>query len=174
MPAWPKWIRHRPSKPMIAGSSPAAGAIYGERQMKSIELWDDQDFTGVIILDESGQIWSNQVGGTACMHPKAKGIFINLPSYRFDTGMDNPWNDFVGSQENPYDPAYVQEFLDYSGCDQIVEPLTQEEYQSIPDGSRRCCEAWIPVKVRDVGVVLPVSLEPFRGRIGIITHENSD
>lgn len=143
--------------------------------MKTLELWDDQDFTAIIILKPECQYptWTNQVGGTACIHPEAEGIFVNLPGYRFDN-QKNPWLDFVGSLDDPYDPEYVQEFLDFSGCCNFAEPLTPEEFQSLPNVSRYCHEAWVPVKVKIDQNGSPISLRNFDGCIGIITHENSD
>lgn len=41
--------------------------------------------TGLIIQYKSGVIYSNQTGGTACLHPELEGVFVPL---RNDLGLD--------------------------------------------------------------------------------------
>jgi hypothetical protein len=43
----------------------------------AVQLWDS-DTVGLIVLDETGVRYTNQVGGTACGHPVATGFYVPL------------------------------------------------------------------------------------------------
>ncbi|GAB2190584.1 hypothetical protein MAH1_21920 [Sessilibacter sp. MAH1] len=48
-----------------------------EIAIKKIKLWDMVG-VGLIFLQKSGVIYTNQVAGTACLHPQAEGIFAPI------------------------------------------------------------------------------------------------
>lgn len=139
--------------------------------MKTIEIYMVQGYYGIIMLEESGIEWTNQVGGTCCWHPKAEGVFIPLgyepdPDPLLDTWFDDDYSLYS---------LTVEEYINKTGQDNMFRILTPEEYNSLPDSARGFGEAWIPVVVQEFDN--PYSYPQFKtfsNRIGIITYENSD
>jgi hypothetical protein len=130
-----------------------------------IELWGlESNFLGFLGAHTSGVTWTNQTGGTACLHPSIEGIFIPLPVF---------WL-------SDYDPTLncaslteqmVQEFLDAS-------PELASRFEPIPKfpTSEASGEAWIPVRVKALQGhdMYRELLLPFVGKTGILTYPNSD
>jgi hypothetical protein len=147
--------------------------------VKLIELWNLTDpHFGIIVLGSTGFVWTNQVGGTSCAHPRAEGIYIPLPTEWL------PHSDF---QEDPlydlwtnYDPLLVEQFLqseDRLGRDKKLQvlfaPIT--DYQIVLEIMEEeklfLAEAWVPVKIIGSDEPIPSSMI---GEHGILTYFNSD
>lgn len=39
----------------------------------------ESDYFGIIIIEKTGIIWTNQTSGTMCHHPEIEGFFIPVP-----------------------------------------------------------------------------------------------
>lgn len=131
----------------------------------SIPLWwhDNPHFLGLILPEPSGYLWTNQVGGTMCAHPDLEGIFIPLPAEWKAAEIADPlFNVYPNESDGP---GAVAKFLEaYEHLNNALLPA--------PDFYPEFCEAWIPVQVR-AGLENSL-LEPFAGRLGILTYSNSD
>lgn len=126
----------------------------------AIQLWNHEG-AFLIVLDEDGALYSNQVGGTACGHPVACGILVPIRIQG--------------------DPHALNDYYNMRMCD--VRELAQEDldrmgvssFLSLRDTGRAdVSEAWIPVTIgsgMDWFVGIPKSLW---GRDAILTYPNSD
>lgn len=147
-----------------------------------IELWDFNG-AGVIFPAKTDLIWTNQCGGTCCTHPEMEGVFVPLNTSPEDYGEDL-WIDGWG-----YDyKAYLKEIDEVEKLWGFLVRVSEEEFMELVGahgwkwmGTEEMCyscgEAWIPVKVikpPEEGVWMSVQLEPFIGKIGILTYSNSD
>lgn len=137
---------------------------------KLIELWNlDRDHFGIILLRGTGYVWTNQVGGTSCLHPRAEGIYIPLPITWFPE-VGDPLCDVVSD----YDTNLVEEFLGKSKqLKKCFAPVG--EYKTVleimEEDKLLLAEAWIPVQI--IGNDEPIA--PFMiGDHGILTYLNSD
>lgn len=127
----------------------------------------EQNFFGLIVVDDIGILFENQCGGVNCSHPQAIGFYIPLSNgWR---PLSDPLRDFW----EKYDVDKVKKYLSKMNIfDNPFAPLENLSIVSeIMDSSDlNFGEAWIPIEIiKDV--------PPFKGmagRIGIIVYENSD
>jgi hypothetical protein len=133
-------------------------------------------FFGIIFPDTTGYVYTNQVGGTRCAHPHLEGIFAPLSS-RLNASFAFSLLDVA----REYDGDLVTRFLREEELDEafdVVPPTLALELSSAWASAGNFClaEAWVPVKVRsshnerDGWWVL----DPFAGKVGVLTWCNSD
>ena len=142
-----------------------------------IELWEGVGL-GVIIEYESGVLYSNQTGGTACRHPRAEGVFVPI---RNDVALDGA---LIGPE------AALQDYFadgkyertgavggidsdDVKFIDTLLDKWRLSDVLSV-DVSRlsESEEAWVPVLIaKDEGIFSGFGPYPRRG---ILTWTNSD
>lgn len=150
-----------------------------------LSMWD-YPHLALIVLGP-GPYWSNQVGGTACFHPRAQGIYIPLPA-NYDVGQTDPLYDYYCL---PYDKELVDEFLrslhpnEFREIFKIIPEDRYDEARQLlgyrPTSKLELNEAWVPL-VLDFSETehgneydfLNRNLKQFDGRIVILTYENSD
>lgn len=133
--------------------------------MISLELWNvELKSLAVLVPHPSGVVWANQVGGVACLHPQAEGLLVFLPVALAEP---DPLQEF--GRHQGYDTDRVMEFLTVNGIAEDFEPLSPEEFVVF---GHYLAEAWVPVKIRGSGKI--AALDPFQGRMAILTYENSD
>jgi len=140
----------------------------------------EHPFLGIIILGDTEVFYTNQMGGTACGHPRVEGLYIPLvlsgeaPS-RLRDRRSNLW---VG-----YEQTAVRVCLEMLGVDHVLAPVSYEEQSAaafldcIDADSRVWGEAWIPVKVipaEDRHATNAALLNDFVLHYGILTYNNSD
>lgn len=132
-----------------------------------LEVWDYWRVGLIMLDDNSGTYFSNQVGGVCCLHPAAQGLFVLLPGpleEYMPADVEDPLMD-VSYSGDAYNQ--VQKFLDaYPALAYVVRrpdsdhPLASELH-----------EAWVPVTVR-----APEDhwLSAWNGHHAILTYPNSD
>jgi hypothetical protein len=140
-------------------------------QRPMIELWNN---TGcyLIVLKPTGVWITNQVGGTACLHPCVEGILIPLTAKDPDSGCSNYyWNDNgLGDQSLAILDNYLRQITD--GVITVNMDLCDKSY-----------EAWVHVNIAEVDTTKDhlASAHGFRTMFhdfgagkGILTWQNSD
>lgn len=131
-------------------------------------LWDS---AGIIRPDYTSAVaFTNQVGGTACMHPHVKGVFIPFPVGIFDEYVDDPLIDLTMEF---YDENLVSEFLKRFELKQFFVPLSPAGFGRLPHTAHLLAEAWVPVVVRARSDKWP-ELRQLEDCAVIITYPNSD
>lgn len=138
---------------------PARVTLAGMPKSESEEAFDllHIEHPGVILLQASGVLWTNQVGGTACAHPKARGIYVPIgnPELMGVEWLVNRYRERLGDVR-----VEAMAALRAFGVEEILE---------LRPGL--VSEAWVPVRVRR-GV--PQPWRQFEGCPGIFTYPNSD
>ena len=129
-----------------------------------IELWNLQHegFYALIVLAETGILYSNQVGGVACNHPTVEGFCVPLPPPPLEE-FDDPTRD----RYEEMNPELTEAFLRTSGYDRFFDA----------NRDMKVSEAWIPVFVRKHFVKHTEGSEllgALTSRKGFITYSNSD
>jgi len=129
-----------------------------ENYEDAIQLWN-MESAALIVLDENGARYSNQVGGTACSHPVAVGFLVPLMCGDVCERMEGVSH---ATLESCREDAQAE--LDSMGLDGVLE-LRET-------GERDFHEAWIHVTIKktDHGM-MPDS---YAGRAAILTYPNSD
>lgn len=123
------------------------------------------DSLGLIISFPSGVIYSNQVGGTGCLHPEIEGVFFPL-SVRHKKILFALQQHFKGDWHR----------IENSDADIIDKLLRSDEFDFIKvDRSKlnKSFEAWIYVHIEPTSDLIPM-LSGFGKTEGILTWENSD
>lgn len=138
-----------------------------------VELYcmESSGWSALIIPCQTGIVWSNQVGGTACGHPEMEGILLPLSGHhevvdRLPSGrliMENQCHEV-------YDAGVVSALLSSMRLDDLLEPLPVDKQTG---EFAKMSEAWVPVRIRDEKFY-DVHLVPFVGRVCILTYPNSD
>jgi hypothetical protein len=128
------------------------------QKMIKVELWDLQNFMGVIVPCQSGVIFSNQTGGIDCFHPEVEGVYIPPP--------------YFGKEPDCLYDYWLDEY-DAEIAKQAIKELDSEDFEALEESDFDMGEAWIPVKVKD-HQCLPQQLKPFIGKVVILTYQNSD
>jgi hypothetical protein len=157
---------------------PASGTRSGK---PVVELWDGVGL-GLIVAFPSGVIYSNQTGGTSCLHPELEGVFVPLRS----TVLPNTWElqsperALLACFEDPkHREAGATKGLDEQDADVIDAVLQKARLGSVVrvarDHLHESQEAWVHVTVLSDDTNIPV----FHGfgsypRSGILTWGNSD
>lgn len=148
-----------------------------------VHLWDAVGL-GLIIEWPSGVLYSNQTGGTACLHPTVEGFYVPLSNDRLDENdrLLSPETElltwFQGSKHagagatsglDVEDAVFITQLLDrwrLGAAVQIDMPRLAESH-----------EAWVHVIVRPRQDQLgPLPMRGFddEARSGILTWCNSD
>lgn len=132
------------------------------------------EMLGLIVLMPSGVVFTNQTGGTACMHPDAEGIFVPLYfSGKWPIELESFW--WKGWEH--YDSPQVQVCLDGMELNHILEPVPLTDFRMTTlaelDGWG---EAWIPVRIKEAPEHTDnwEALHDFVGHYAILTYSNSD
>lgn len=99
---------------------------------KPIDLYDDE---GMIILDPSGKLYSNQTGGACCNHPTARGIFVPQAIPEF-------------IKKEFWDQCYLSK-AGVAGCNELLK-ANYAGYRLTGEGE----EAWVRVKGLDFEGIL--------------------
>lgn len=150
------------------------------RDLKKVSLLMHDNFLGVVRPCESGVVFSNQAGGTACAQPEIEGIFLPLPLWAFKKDQDTLEDHWGDTKHEPRVQA-LQNFLigqpDLISWFRTPTVLELEVARQVGLVSW-WGEAWVPL------IILPsVSesfadvrdlLEPFIGELVFLTNPNSD
>lgn len=146
----------------------------------TVRLYDEIG-TGLVILCSSGVFYSNQSGGTACLHPSIEGIYVPIandidangtrmgPAPKLETYFIGPPHRGSGAfrgidkdDANEID-AILSQYADISGVKVDRERLKSSH------------EAWVYVTVSHQVVEELVQGLPEQGQYGaILTWPNSD
>ena len=136
-----------------------------------IELLDmHSEFLGLIIPYNTGVTYTNQVGGTAIMHPEVEGFYIPLPHCWLTEDHRGTVQGFVRTNNTSSDPEelhdLVRKFLSADGG-------TLKTWFSVPKITlEMVAEAWVPVVIvedRNFPFTVPIA-----GLLGYLTWNNSD
>jgi len=136
---------------------------------------EEQEWLGVIVLNNGVQVeWQNQMGGTACGHPTAAGLFIPLPAAWLtrDVNDKDPLDNWYLNTN--YEPKLIEKFLaanpDLGKLFEVLEDVVDKAPQSHAWPWGHCWgEAWVPVRIRE-----DQDLLPFPGETAVIVYPNSD
>ena len=139
----------------------------------TIELWEFSG-VGVIIARPSGVAYSNQTGGTSCLHPEMEGVFAPLTDAFLDQ-QAKLYNFFTSRKwRGCCDRGIDEETADF--VDAVLAESWQTQMLRV-DRSRLADshEAWVHVVVLE-GRAAPDGclLSGFTGARGVFTWENSD
>lgn len=135
-----------------------------ETEKPFVELYDF-DGLGLIVLFPSGVIYTNQVGGYACLHPEAEGIFVPLSvrhkkiSFALQQHFKGDWSHLKESDADVVDKLLRSDNFDFIGVDRTK---LEESF-----------EAWVYVDIAETSEMLPI-LNGFGRTKGVLTWENSD
>ena len=147
-----------------------------------IELWEGVGL-GLIIEWPSGILYSNQTGGTACLHPEVEGVFIPL---RNDCERDgdrllSPENELLEYFEGPkHRGTGAIRGLDTDDAELITSVLAKWQLHQLAVDRTRLGdshEAWVYVVIEGElagGDGLPLRGFPAHPLKGILTWSNSD
>lgn len=134
-----------------------------------VELWDLKLSLTLIVRRPTGVVFTNQVGGIACLHPRIEGVLI--PLHTHPMAPDDPLENYYESS------LFPEESLPSTRCTRIREWLQWADLLDVfePVGDIELAEAWIPVRILQEPHegYIPM-LGAFRGQTGILTYENSD
>jgi hypothetical protein len=147
----------------------------------TFELWTHSNFFGAIVLQKTGVWWSNQVGGTACAHPKVEGFYVPIRMQDVDTYGES----IVDLAWHAYDEDLVKEWLTEYQWSYWFEPIPADVLDGLLEPEKTIYEAWMPVRVRPdladpqpdetlAGKERRAFWHAHRGRVVIFTWENSD
>lgn len=146
--------------------------------MPSIEL-DDTVGLGLIISYESGVVYSNQTGGTACLSPEYEGVFLSL---RNDCAIENnsllsPEIDLCEYFKGPvHKGAGATNGIDSKDIEYIESVLKKYKLDSFisidRNQTKKSHEAWVYVLITSDSDVFS-GFEPFP-REAVLTWTNSD
>lgn len=145
----------------------------------TIAIWDSVGL-GIIVAYPTGIFISNQVGGTACLHPKIEGIYLPLSN---DYTADN--KTFL-SPEIDLDSYFMQKYNgtgatngidieDIEAITTILKKYKLDETITIDvQKIKQSCEAWIHILINESKrYEIIKGFEPYP-RHGILTWSNSD
>lgn len=125
----------------------------------------DFDGLGLIISFPSGVIYTNQVGGYACLHPEVEGVFVPLPVghkkilFALQTHFSGNWH-----------------HLEEKDADVIDKLLRSDDFGYIKVDRNRLSdsfESWIYVEIDEIKETFPL-IGGFEKPSGILTWANSD
>lgn len=146
-----------------------------------IRLWETITI-GLIVVTDSGVCYSNQTGGTACLHPVAEGVFISLEGE--DTNIsDAIFEYFAGGRYQGTGATAGIDEQDANHIDALLEkryPMITVDREQLSNSH----EAWIVVNIgknpekpkefgsweSDMGLLF----YGFENRKAILTWSNSD
>jgi hypothetical protein len=129
---------------------------------------------GVIVIHETGVLYSNQVGGYACLHPEIEGVYIPLHN-ELVPQEDELMTFFTGSKWQGWcDTEIDNETADFVDTVLSKSPDTKQ-FKVNRSMLKNSCEAWVNVKILPTGEERNLSLlRDFESGKGILTWENSD
>ena len=131
------------------------------------------DICGVIIPQDSGIVFCNCVGGSACEYPNLEGVFVPLPFSSFELGnladaciVDE---DEEEAEDGKVD-LLIEDFLRDNGLDQYFKSYTEIEYYN---ERIFLAEAWVPVLIRNLEDLKDDKIKPILkdlvGKLVILT-----
>jgi hypothetical protein len=126
-------------------------------------LYDTNDINIIIPLP-TGNTYTNQVGGSACLHTSVTGTCIPFSKWK-----ENQRDPFLGLYNFPYDEAKVKSFLKEFGLWKILE--------AYPTEGKEYFEGWVWARIRKDARgnnKAPAELRPFAGTICVVAYPNSD
>jgi len=140
--------------------------------------------TGVIIEHPTGVFYSNQSGGTGCLHPKIEGIFVPfgndvlLDGHRFISPENDLGSYFEGAKYGGTGATLGIDYEDADVIDAILAKARVDQWIEV-DRSRlkESCEAWVFVMIlqdeKDDGLSICSGFGPYPKR-GVLIWGNSD
>ena len=142
--------------------------------------------TGLIIEYPSGVVYSNQTGGTACLHPEQEGVYVPLrndASYA-ERKLLSPemklLEYFEGSKHKGSGATEGLDAEDADFIDGVLRSWRLGEFLEVDrDRLRECHEAWVYVRIKrdetvdDEFLSLASGFGPYPKR-GVLTWTNSD
>jgi hypothetical protein len=138
----------------------------GEKRTIEIGYFDG---LGLIMLDPSGVYYTSQVGGYACLHPEAEGVFFPLPTDLNRYELNTLRQHFNGSWEalNDYEADLV---------DTVLRRSSRNLNWISVDRSRLkdSFEAWVYVKLNPKKTKMDDLVKGFDDSFGILVWPNSD
>ncbi len=150
-----------------------------------IQLWSSTG-VGIIISYPSGVIYSNQTGGTSCLHPECEGVYIHLADeyYKKGRGTASFEDELMSYFEGPkHLGTGATSGLDEEDADFVDKILKKMELSHCVQVDRKKLskshEAWVYVKILSDEKVDDENMSLFSGfgpypKNGIFTWENSD
>lgn len=130
-----------------------------------VELWDCDLGVACIVEHKSGVVWTNQVGGTCCLHPSLEGVLVPVASKLVEK---DSLEDRVGATRQD-----VARWLREQCLDRDFEAREPDDPIETADAtSETACEAWLTVYVSPNPQ--RIELRPFAGRRAVLTYQNSD
>jgi len=129
---------------------------------------------GVIIPCRSGVIYTQQVGGIACLHPEVEGVFVPLCSFKGDRDklMEGLSKIFYDKYECHCYKGITEEDADY--LDKVFRKA-KYPFKVDREKLRESVEAWLYIVItRDVVTYDVPWITGIKGKKGILTWQNSD
>lgn len=135
---------------------------------------------GIIIPFPSGIFYSNQTGGTACVHPKVEGVYIPIANdYTFDTHtFKSPEIEltsyFMGEKHNSTGATYGLDQEDSNKISAILKDYRLDRFIEIDNHKlKESHESWVHIKIIKE---IPLIMEGFNNFPinAILTWSNSD
>jgi hypothetical protein len=115
-----------------------------------IRLWHGPGL-GLILLGESGVLYTNQTGGYACLHPAAEGWYVPLVDSRYDQDAalkayfgGPPWNGACATGITNADADFVDRLLQSSS----VSAFLRVDRERLTNSH----EAWLHVVIGTVPI----------------------
>ena len=146
-----------------------------------VSLWDHVG-AGLILRAETGIVWTNQAGGTACLQPEAEGVFVPFGN---DTTLDGRLLSIEHSLTQVFDGApggarlaedgladvFARALADYAGSEWIPYRGITLDRDRLADS----IEAWVHVRYQPDAELTPLveglGPGPFAA---VLTWTNSD
>ncbi len=140
--------------------------------------------TGVIIEHPTGVIYSNQAGGTACLHPEIEGTFVPFGNdvlieqgRRLLSPQDDLESYFEGPKHRGTGATNGLDAEDADFIDGVLQRAHVRQWIEVDrDRLKESCEAWVFVTVLgDESSPFPIcsGFGPYPKR-GVLTWVNSD
>ncbi len=138
--------------------------------------------TGVIIEHPTGVIYSNQAGGTACLHPEIEGAFVPFGNevfagHRFVSPENQLLAYFEGPKHGGTGATNGLDEADADFIDGVLKKVGVRQWIEVDRNRlKESCEAWVFVIVLDdeaPSVSICSGFGPYRKK-GVLTWSNSD
>ena len=153
--------------------------------MASISLLDCVG-TGLIIQHPSGVTYSNQTGGTACLHPEQEGVYvplrndISVPENKLLSPETALLDYFEGPKHRGIGATNGLDAEDADFIDGVLRDWRMADFLEVDRGRLRDShEAWVYVRIKHDEDTGRAFLSLFHGfapypKLGVLTWTNSD
>lgn len=151
-----------------------------------IKLWEAMGL-GLIIEYPSGIIYSNQTGGTACLHPEFEGVYFPIANdldnnYKLISPSIDLYEYFTGSKHNGTGATNGLDHEDIIVINKILDKYKLSAFIKVDlNNLAKSHEAWIHVLIEIPKNISEFQLDLFLfegfgpyPRKGILTWANSD